>query len=327
MKQQQFVEQYRPVWDELQKMLTEVQRPRRKRTLHDFSRLPELYRRICAHYALARHRRYSTGLVDELHELVVQGQQVLYRRKSFWLWRAVAFLWIGFPSAVRRHAKAVWLATALFYLPAVAMGLLCYSDSDYIYTVLDPGQVASMEYMYDPGNAQIGRTEDRESATDFAMFGYYIWNNIGIAFRTFASGMLAGIGTVLALLFNGVVIGGVAGHITQLGFVSTFWPFVAGHSAFELTAICISGGAGLLLARAILMPGRRSRGDALKAAALEAVTLVMGAGLLLLGAAFIEAFWSSNRAVAHEVKYTVAAVLWLVLILYLTLAGRGRDAA
>jgi len=180
--------------------------------------------------------------------------------------------------------------------------------------------------MYDPGNEKIGRSEDRESATDFAMFGYYIWNNIGIAFRTFASGMLAGVGTVLALLFNGVVIGGVAGHITQLGFVSTFWPFVSGHSAFELTAICISGGAGLLLARAILMPGRRSRGDALKAAALEAVTLVMGAGLLLLGAAFIEAFWSSNRAVAHEVKYSVAAVLWLVLILYLTLAGRGRDA-
>jgi uncharacterized membrane protein SpoIIM required for sporulation len=159
------------------------------------------------------------------------------------------------------------------------------------------------------------------------MFGYYIWNNIGIGFRTFAGGMAIGIGSVLALLFNGIVIGAVAGHLTEVGYTGTFWPFVAGHSALELTAICISGAAGLVLGHALLAPGRRTRAEALKLAALEAVTLVMGAALMLLGAALVEAFWSSNGAVGAPVKYAVSAVLWLAVILYLTLAGRGHDAA
>jgi uncharacterized membrane protein SpoIIM required for sporulation len=327
MKQQQFIDQQRPLWDCFRHLAAELEKPPRRRASAELERLPELYRRLCADYALARHRHYSTALVDELHDLVQRGHRLLYQRKSIWLWRMVAFLWSVFPNTLRRHGRAFWLATALFYLPGLAMGLACYFDADFIYTILDPFEVASMEFMYDPANPLPGRGEDRASATDFAMFGYYIWNNIGIGFRTFASGMLAGVGTVLLLLFNGVVIGGVAGHLTQLGFSSTFWTFVAGHSAFELTAICISGTAGLLLGKALLAPGQRSRGEALKWAALEAVTLVMGAALLLLGAAFIEAFWSSNGAVAPTVKYIVSAVLWTVLILYLGFAGRGHDAA
>jgi uncharacterized membrane protein SpoIIM required for sporulation len=326
MKQQLFIEHQRPLWESFRHIAEQLEKPPRRRAPAELGRLPELYRRLCADYALALHRHYSTGLVDELHALVQRGHRLLYKRKSVWLWQVLVFLWSGFPNSVRRHARAFWLATALFYVPALAMGLACYFDPEFIYTVLDPSQVAQMEFMYDPANPTLGRSEDRASSSDIEMFGYYIWNNIGIAFRTFAGGMMAGIGSVLALLFNGVIIGGVAGHLTQLGFVSTFWTFVAGHSAFELTAICISGAAGLLLGHAILAPRRRTRGEALKLAAQEAILMVMGAALLLLGAAFIEAFWSSNRSLAPEVKYAVSAVMWLVLILYLGFAGRGRDA-
>ncbi|HEY0634058.1 MAG TPA: stage II sporulation protein M [Gammaproteobacteria bacterium] len=327
MKQQQFIEQQHPLWEEFRHLAEQLEKPPRKRAPAELERLPALYRRLCADYALARHRHYGSALVDELHDLVQRGHRLLYRRKSLWLWRIMSFFWSGFPGTLRRHARAFWLATLLFYLPALAMGLACYSDADFIYTVLPPHEVSALEYMYDPGNEKVGRTEDRAASSDFLMFGYYIWNNIGIGFRTFASGMLAGVGTVFALLFNGVVIGAAAGHISQLGFTATFWPFVAGHSAFELTAICISGAAGLLLARAIIAPGRYSRSEALKHAALEAVVLVMGAAMLLLGAAFIEAFWSSNRAIDSTIKYGVSALLWLLLVLYLLFAGKSRHAA
>ncbi len=327
MKQQQFIEQQRPRWEEFRHLAEQLEKPARKRAPAELEQLPCLYRRLCADYALARHRHYGTALVDELHDLVQRGHRLLYRRKSLWLWRIMHFFWSGFPAAVRRNGRTFWLATLLFYLPALAMGLACFNDADFIYTVLDPYEVSSLEYMYDPGNEILGRSEDRAADSDFLMFGYYIWNNIGIGFRTFASGMLAGIGTVFALLFNGVVIGAAAGHVSQLGFTETFWSFVAGHSAFELTAICISGAAGLLLARAIIAPGRYSRGEALKRAALEAVVLVMGAAVMLLGAAFIEAFWSSNRAIDSSIKYSVAALLWLLLALYLLFAGKSHDAA
>ena len=82
---------------------------------------------------------------------------------------------------------------------------------------------------------------------DVAMFGVYIWNNIGIDFQIFASGLVLGVGSVFTLLFNGVQGGAVMGHLTNLGFVSTFYGFVSGHSSFELMGAALSGAAGLRL--------------------------------------------------------------------------------
>ena len=88
------------------------------------------------------------------------------------------------------------------------------------------------------------------------------------------------------------MIGAVAGYLTQLGYSETFWSFVIGHGAFELTAIALAGAAGLKLGWALLAPGRLPRGEALRLAAIRAVRLLGGAALFLLIAAFIEAYWS-----------------------------------
>ena len=327
MKQQQFIDQQRPSWDKFKDLLEQMTGPRRRRDAEALVELPELYRSICADYALARRRQYSTGLVDELHALVMRGHGVLYRRKSIWFWRIVSFLWIDFPVTLRRHIRFFWLATVLLYLPAVVIGGLAYKDDKIIHSLMSPVEVAGMEFMYDPSNPHLWREVKRAASTNFAMFGYYIYNNIGIGFRTFATGLLGGVGAVVALFYNGSVFGAVAGHLTQLGFINTFWPFVAGHGAFELTAICICGAAGLLLGWSLIAAGRRRRIDALITAAGEAVKLVMGAGTMLLIAAFVEAFWSSSDGVGEMTKYFVAAVFWSLVILYLTFAGRNQHAA
>jgi len=68
------------------------------------------------------------------------------------------------------------------------------------------------------------------------------------------------------LFFNGMFMGSIAGHLTRLDYVDTFYPFVAGHGSFELTAIVFSGAAGLRLGYAILNPGQSSRLDSLRQA-------------------------------------------------------------
>lgn len=321
MRQELFEQRNGPLWEELETLLGEE--AGRTQDQAALLRFPRLYRRVCNHYALARSRHYSPALVAQLHDLVLRGHQRLYRRRGAWLWRLIAFLGSGFPRAVRTHAAFFWLSAALFLLPGLLAGGFCYSQPELIYSILEEGQVADMEYMYDPANRKPGRTADRDSETDFVMFGFYISNNIGIGFRTFSGGILYGVGTVLLLLFNGVVIGGVAGHLTRIGYQDTFWSFVSGHGALELTAIVICGAAGLMLASAVVAPGRQRRSQALRQTAPEALKLVMGAALMLLLAAFVEAFWSSS-GVAPAVKYAVAAVLWSAVSLYLWRAGGGR---
>lgn len=323
MRQEQFETEHQPLWDEISALMDDLERPRAKRRLEPqrLAAFPECYRRLCSHYALARSRGFSPMLVDYLHRLVVRGQPLLYRRAGSWGWRLFNFVLFGFPRAFRRHLGAFSLSLLFFLLPALLMGTACYLQEDMLYSVLGEGQVAQMESAYDPDNDHPGRSAERQSDTDFKMFGFYIFNNIRIGFRTFALGILLGIGTLFILSFNGLVIGGVAGHLTRLGYIDTFWPFVSGHGAFELTAIVICGGAGLLMGRAVIAPGPQGRLATLKANALEALQLVMGAALMLLVAAFIEAFWSSSPS-APEIKYGAAALLWLGVILYLAYMGR-----
>lgn len=326
MKQLAFEQQYIDTWQRYDALCEDLEKSGKKRELNNEERyeLPTLYRRICQHYALAKQRHYSPHLINALHQRVLKGHQHIYHHQGSALWRLLEFLWITFPCQLRRHWKYFWLASALFYLPAIATGVACYFDKEVIYSIMPDKQVFMMEYMYDPSNKHIGRSLEDQGESRVVMLGYYIMNNISIDFRTFAMGLLAGIGTVFILLYNGVVIGGVAGHLSQLGFTDTFWPFVSGHGSFELTAIAVSGAAGMRLAKPLFAPGQYSRIDALKLGGRDSVQLALGAGFMTFIAAFIEAFWSPS-GVPNGAKYAVAAVLWFITFAYLYWGGRGFE--
>jgi uncharacterized membrane protein SpoIIM required for sporulation len=323
MRQQAFEQAHGTEWQRLAQLLDVLEQTRRPTGGVPVQRLPRLLRTVSGHYALAVARGYSPGLVARLHALVRRGYRQLHQPRPRWPQQLLQFTLAGFPQAVRRHAGLFWLAALLFFGPMLAMGVACAQDPTLIHSLLDGAQVAEYEAMYDPTSAKLGRAPARAADDDVMMFGFYVWNNVGIALRTFAWGLLAGVGSVFVLGMNGLVIGGIAGHLTQLGHGTPFWSFVSGHSSLELTAIAIAGAAGLLLAKALLAPGPRSRAAALRANAAEAVPLVVGAMLLLVLAAVVEAFWSSNGAVAPQIKYAVGIGGWLAVAAYLGLAGRG----
>jgi uncharacterized membrane protein SpoIIM required for sporulation len=141
-------------------------------------------------------------------------------------------------------------------------------------------------------------------------------NNISIAFQCYVTGILFGLGSLFFLLSNGVYGGAIAGYVTARGYGGTFFSFVATHSAFELTAIVISGGAGLRIGRSVLLPGRLPRLLSLQIAARETSTLIFGAAVMLVIAAAIEAFWSSAAWVSPQAKLACAAACWMLVILF-----------
>jgi uncharacterized membrane protein SpoIIM required for sporulation len=174
--------------------------------------------------------------------------------------------------------------------------------------------------MYSNSATALGRT--RTADTDWQMFGFYIANNIGVAFQCFASGLFAGLGSLFFLAFNGAYGGAIAGYLTHKGLSDTFYSFVVTHSAFELTAIVLSGAAGLRLGHALLAPGRYTRLQSLVQAAKGCAVIIYGVVVFLLIAAAIEAFWSSARWIPLFMKYSVAALVWAAVLSYLTLQGR-----
>jgi uncharacterized membrane protein SpoIIM required for sporulation len=325
MKQAVFERQHQADWQAFAAQLDALEGGKPRSTQP--GTFPAAYRRLCQQLALAESRGYSSQLIEQLRQLALRGHQQLYRHRSPLLGRLLGFISGGFARTVRAQWRYVVAASVLFYGSLLGMATLVYLFPDLVYSVLPADQVAQMEQMYDPDASRLGRFAERGAGDDWLMFGYYIMNNIGIAFQTFASGLLFGLGTLFFLLFNGLTIGAVAGHLSGIGYHQPFWSFVIGHGAFELTAITFAGAAGLQLGVALLAPGRLTRGNALRQAARQGIQLVGGATLFLLIAAFVEAYWSSMTLATPAIKYIVGALLWLIVAIYFCLAGRGQHAA
>ncbi len=324
MKPLVFEQKYQNEWHELDGLLAALSASRswrrRRPVTAAGARLATLYRRACEQLATARARAYPAYMISRLEQLTQDAHQAIYRTDDFGLRRFATLMFADFPRAVRAHARSVWLAAACLYLPAIIMGLLVFRNPEWILSVVNVEQVAEFEAMYSTAADSIGRTRDAD--TDWMMFGYYVWHNTSLAFQCYAGGIFVGLLSVFALAYNGIFIGAIAGYLSQRGLGSTFWSFVATHSAFELTAIVLAGGAGMRLGYSLLAPGRRSRLQSLVHAARASVDVIYGVAFMLLIAAAIEAFWSSAPWLPHAVKYSVAAGCWVAVLTWLWRGGR-----
>ncbi|WP_248748718.1 stage II sporulation protein M [Pseudomonas sp. MWU15-20650] len=324
MKQSLFESRHQQQWQAFADHLKQLEQGKTK--ANDIADFPHQYRRLCQHLALAQERGYSSYLIDPLQQLALRGHQQLYRHRSHLGAKVLAFLLADFPRLVREQWCFVLIASLLFFGSLAGIALLVYLFPDLIYSIVSPQQVAEMQGMYDPEASRLGRAAERASSEDWMMFGYYVMHNVGIAFQTFAAGLLFGLGSVFFLIFNGLIIGAISGHLTEIGYGQTFWSFVIGHGAFELSAIALAGAAGLQLGWSLIAPGHLTRGESLRLAARKSVQMLCGVMVFLLIAAFIEAYWSSTTAIDPWIKYLVGALLWLLVAAYLILAGRNRHA-
>jgi uncharacterized membrane protein SpoIIM required for sporulation len=318
MKQTPFEAAHAQEWEAFEKFLEKPKEPP-----FDAAEMPSRFRRVCQSLALAAERRYSADLVDRLNRLALRGHHALYANRRRESQQVLEFMLAGFPRLVRQEWRLVAAAALLFFGPLVALIAVLQQFPDFVHYLLAPQQIANFHEMYDPANRRLGM---RESDTSLLMFGFYIWNNVRIGFQTFAGGMLACVGSAWFLGANGVIIGAVAGYLTQIGYSETFWSFVAGHSSLELVAIVLSGAAGFKLGLAVIAPGNLSRKAALIAAAKPAVRIMYGAAVMFFAAAFVEAFWSPITEVPFHIKITVGVAGWVLLLAYFALAGRARAA-
>lgn len=323
MKEIQFIEKRQAEWQAWDRYLASLRRKERALAREGeipLAKVPAAFRRLSRDLALARDRQYSAPLIEALHRRVLAAHQMIYGAGRAGGASLLAFIGADYPCLVRREWRVVLLATLLFFVPMLLGIAVLQWHPDAVFYLLSPDRVDQYQAMYSPQAVHLGRP--RAASSQWMMWGYYIANNVRIDFQCFAGGIAFGIGAVFFMLYNGLMMGAVAGHLTQIGFVETFWGFVAGHSAFELIGAVISGAAGLKIGYALIAPGGRSRVSALKENALVAVRLMYGAAALTFMAAFIEAFWSPLRSVPFALKIGVGIALWLLTLAYLLLAGR-----
>ena len=314
-----------PRWSSFAKQLDRAQRSGLKSLGEDGVRdFVAEYRDLAAD--LARLQTAARGREREevfyLSRLMAGAHNLLYRGRSLTfkdVWRTFA---VDAPREVRHSLGPIALAAVLMFGPAAIA---------YTAVVQDPA-VASV---FIPA-AMLDRAEDgvrraktgRGYISDPELFRpvmatSIIANNVQVTFAAFAMGIAFGIGTVIVLVTNGVSLGGVFGLYASKGIASLLVKFVAPHGVLELSAICIAGGAGFLLAAGLLVPGSRPRSEALRENARRAIRLVAASTVLLLIAGTLEGFVSPIETWPLAWKLAVSASTAVFLVIYLS-GGRAR---
>ncbi len=318
MNRVRFLRQRQGEWAAFEKLLVQLRQTRRSKWSSDsLGDLSRMYRSICYDLSLVRSREWGDQLEKYLNDLVARGHNFLYRAPPGNLWAVVEFVVFGFPVLLRKRKGFFLASLALFGIPFVVAMVATLIEPD-VGRYLLPGETRdSLEQMY--ATPDIG-----EEGGDFAtgrslMASFYVFNNVGIAFRLFALGAFFGIGTIHQLLFNGLTLGAATGHVIGVGHGANFCSFVISHGSFELTALVVAGASGLLLGWGLIYRGGMSAGESLRTHAREAIQLIAGAGVMLGVAALIEGFFSP-LPIPHFIKYAVGGLLWIVVIGWLLLA-------
>ena len=280
-----------------------------------------LYRAMTADLARAQTYGASAGLLGRVRQWAGAGHNMLYRRRG----RAVISAWhwvtAGFPSTLRLYWKHILLAGVLLYGSGTITFFAARADPVFGRSLAGPSMLERAE------NTVKGDIDAQYVEVEPGTFlaSRLITNNVGVTFTAFAGGVLAGAGTFAILVFNGVLLGGVLGAYTNEGVVGVILAFVFPHGFIELTAICVAGGAGFGLGSALIMPGRRTRKEALLQRGRSYLGLVGGSVFMLVIAGLIEGYFSPSSAPATA-KFAFGTMTALMLAVYFGFAGRNAGA-
>jgi uncharacterized membrane protein SpoIIM required for sporulation len=324
---QRFIDEEKKYWTELETVLDKLNRdPLKRMNLSEIERFHYLYQRtssdlarVMGFSAETEIRRYLESLVGhayaEVHEL---------REKSH---RFSPLHWFFeiFPQTFRQHLRALILSVAITVFGFTIGGIAITVDKEaksvilpFSHLQIDPAKRVAYE-------EETGAAKDRLKGKKASFSAFLMTHNIRVSLFTFAMGFTWGIGTVILLFYNGIILGAVSLDFIHAGQSTFLLGWLLPHGAVEIPSIILAGQAGFILAGALIGWGQRiSFKKRLRAIAPELVTLLCGLAIMLIWAGIVEAFFSQYHEpiVPYHAKIIFGVIELIALILFFGLSGK-----
>lgn len=323
---QHFIDREKPVWDELEHLLVKIENePYGRFSLDQLKRFHYLAQRTSTDLVQIREFVTQTELQNYLESLVSRAFREIQEKESHSLrFQPLQWFFKTFPQTFRRHVRCFSLALAI-----TIVGMLFGGGA----VAFDPQAKAALmpfpNLMQSPdervAKEESKKTVDLDGKSSFS--AYLMTHNTRISILVLALGISWGVGSMILLFYNGVILGAVMADylLAHEGVFLAGW--LLPHGTVEIPSILIAGEAGLLLASAMIGWGnRQSLKTRLRSILPDLVTLIGGVACLLVWAGLVEAFFSQNHepVIPYSVKISVGLVELLLLFSFLFFGGRER---
>lgn len=306
----QFIKLHREEWRQLEQYIGLLSKGRKNVTSKTITEFDSLYQKVSQHLSYSQTYFPNEEITFYINELVGKSHNLLYKNQVTSGKQIRDFFSKKFVGLLYEQWKFIIVAALLFFAGGLAGFLAIADDPLHLYSVL-PAEVSQS---VDP--ERLG--EGHDSVDSSLMSAEIMTNNIQVAILAFASGITFGLLTVYLMVYNGLLVGALAGLYWHYDMSYEFWAYIVPHGMVELTAIFIAGGAGLLMGYKLFAPGAYSRGYQLKYHGKRSVQLFLGTVPLFIIAGIIEGF-ITPAAISLEAKYIVAGITVVGMIAYIAL--------
>jgi uncharacterized membrane protein SpoIIM required for sporulation len=308
LKEEQFIKINSNIWRELEELSAIINKKGVKALpSKDVKSFLHVFRQCSHHLAYARTHYPQSNVVNYLNSLVGKCHNHVYSVQRLSLRDLFKYISHGFPKLLK---DTKWFVVGSFGF--FALGFI----------------VSLLMVFYNTGNAAIflpdsflqassgGGQATGPSNWNYPLISSQIMvNNISVCLRSFVFGITLGLGTIYVLFYNGAMLGALTALMYMKGDVLHYWSLILPHGVIELTAIFISGAAGLIIAKSMLIPGEYSRKHSLIHGTKKAVSLLLGIVIMLIIAGIIEGFFTPLN-ILPITKLIFAAVTAVLLSIY-----------
>ncbi len=304
-----FVALREPGWAEFERRLEEAQARPRAVAFEQLEYLAVRYRQVLHDSGLANARFPGTGAARRLNRLAVVATRLLHQQPRDSSTSFLTFWTDRFPRAFRRN-RANTLGAVFLFLVGAAFGMGLSAVRPAIAThMLGPRALEGLR------DGRLWTESIVQTVPPSISSSAIARNNLSVALVGWAGGALAGIGAVYVLFLNGFLLGAIFGVTLHYSLAHRLLEFVAAHGPLEITLILVTAAAGLRMGRALVEASDLPRSEALRAAARDALVILLGSLPWLIPLGLIEGFVSGSPAVPVGAKALIGASM-LVLFLW-----------
>jgi uncharacterized membrane protein SpoIIM required for sporulation len=271
-------------------------------------------------YPKSNTTKYLNGLAALFHQKIYKNK----KEKSARIWN---FWQFELPYLFGYYHRQFFYSLIFFLVFCFIGAVSAKYDETFIRLILGDGYVNMTNENIEHGDP----FGVYKSGGQLDMFFMIAFNNIRVAFATYAMGAVFSAGAIFLLLQNGLMLGSFEYYFFSkgLGFKSITVIFI--HGTLEIWAIVIAGAAGLILGNSILFPGTFSRSISIIKGGRDGLKIVFGLVPVFLTAAFLESFvtrydhmplWLSLSILGGSILF----IIWYFILYPIRLHNRIDDA-
>ncbi|WP_420399150.1 stage II sporulation protein M [Flagellimonas sp.] len=277
-------------------------------------KLSDLYIEITDHLSYAKTFYPKSNTELYLNALASQAHQKIYKTKRESKNRIVGFWKTEFPSMFYQHHRELLISFLVFAFFSFVGAFSSANEGDFVRSILGDGYVNMTLENIEKGDPMAVYKEQGE----FNMFLGITINNIKVAVYAFALGILLGIGTLIIMLQNGIMLGSFQYFFYEKGLlwesVRTIWI----HGTIEISVIIIAGCAGLVMGNGMLFPGTYTRMESFKRGVKNGLKIMISTIPFFILAGFLEGYVTRHTEMPDWLAILIiASSLFLIVFYYI----------